>query len=212
MVDATLELSNGKLATILLTQMLSSEPANSLSRCTSVLPQTPTLFEKTIHYAEQLLHVICTREAIIYAGFIHAQYSLEYQRARARELFSKFYPAKKEIDITPWPINTPLPNTLCLLGTKFQQRVWQALLCIPCGHLTTYKTLGEWLAPPSKGYQAIGNAVGANPISGIIPCHRIIPNPGLGHKPKANILVGGFYWGSDLKVRLLNYELNLQGS
>lgn len=211
MVDSTLEISNEKLTTLLLTKALLNEPAHHLNNCTNALEDTPTLFEKTIYYAERPLHVICTNEAIIYAGFIHAQYSVEYQRARARELLSKHCIHKNaKTNIASWPTNTPLPTTLCLLGTDFQRRIWQALLCIPSGNLTTYKTLGEWLTPNSKGYQAIGNAVGANPISGIIPCHRIVPNPSLNHTRKDKISVGGFYWGADLKIQLLSYELKNQ--
>ena len=209
MTSPTIALSKQQLAKVLLTA-----PAPQTAQCTTALdPDECALFEQTINYAAQPLHVICTRNAIIYAGFIRAEYNLEYQQARARELWLKHHNTQKQPDknlhkkihITPWPKQQALPTTLCLLGTDFQQKIWQELLRIPCGHLATYKTLGQWLNPRSKAYQAIGNAVGANPISGIIPCHRIIPNPNL----SAKVAVGGFYWGADLKIQLLNNELAL---
>ncbi|MCY1226600.1 Methylated-DNA--protein-cysteine methyltransferase [compost metagenome] len=62
-------------------------------------------------------------------------------------------------------------------GTPFQQRVWQALLEIPYGHTTSYSELAERIGNP-KSVRAVGTANGANPISIIIPCHRVIGRDG----------------------------------
>ncbi len=62
-------------------------------------------------------------------------------------------------------------------GTPFQQRVWQALLQIPYGQTTSYSELAERLGNP-KAVRAVGTANGANPISIIIPCHRVIGRDG----------------------------------
>jgi methylated-DNA-[protein]-cysteine S-methyltransferase len=62
---------------------------------------------------------------------------------------------------------------LCACGTPFQQRVWQALLAIECGQTMTYGALAESLGLTSS-VRAVGAAVGHNPISVIIPCHRVI--------------------------------------
>jgi AraC family transcriptional regulator of adaptative response/methylated-DNA-[protein]-cysteine methyltransferase len=83
---------------------------------------------------------------------------------------------------------------LHLKGTNFQVDIWQKLVRIPEGKLSTYGSL----VPDFKGAQAIGAAVGSNPVSYIIPCHRIVKNDGSYH---------GYHWGSELKRRLLSYEL-----
>ena len=62
-------------------------------------------------------------------------------------------------------------------GTPFQQRVWQALLEIPYGHTTSYSELAERIGNP-KSVRAVGTANGANPISIIIACHRVIGRDG----------------------------------
>lgn len=85
----------------------------------------------------------------------------------------------------------------CLLvGTPFQQQVWSALLKIPRGRVVTYQDLANTLNRP-KAVRAIGNAVGANPISPLIPCHRVIASNGG---------FGGYYWGLEAKRALLQEE------
>lgn len=84
--------------------------------------------------------------------------------------------------------------SLHLKGTDFQVDIWKKLVRIPEGKLSTYGSL----VPDFKGTQAIGTAVGANPVSFIIPCHRIVKNDGS---------YRGYHWGSELKRLLLAYEL-----
>lgn len=83
---------------------------------------------------------------------------------------------------------------LHLKGTTFQVDIWQKLVRIPEGKLSTY----GFLVPDFKGAQAIGTAVGSNPVSYIIPCHRIVKSDGN---------YQGYHWGSELKRQLLAYEL-----
>ena len=85
------------------------------------------------------------------------------------------------------------------MGTSFQKSVWKALLEIPYGETVSYKDIGQRIKNP-KAYQAIGSAVGKNPIMIIIPCHRVI---------KADGSLGGFAYGSDLKKKLLEIEGNI---
>lgn len=85
------------------------------------------------------------------------------------------------------------------IGTDFQKAVWKALLEIPYGKTISYKDIGQRIKNP-KAYQAIGNAVGKNPIMIIIPCHRVIKSDGS---------IGGFAYGSDLKKILLEIEGNI---
>src|SRR5437773_2894597 len=87
-------------------------------------------------------------------------------------------------------------------GTSFQLRVWRALLRVPSGTLTTYGRLAEAIGQ-SKAARAVGSAVGANPISFIIPCHRVIRETG----------ALGNYGGGWLRKRaMVGWELSSQDS
>ena len=80
-------------------------------------------------------------------------------------------------------------------GTLFQQRVWQVLLTIPYGKTVSYGELARMIG--CKSAQAVGQAVGANPIALLIPCHRVIAAHGQ---------LGGYAYGQEIKKRLLNIE------
>lgn len=85
---------------------------------------------------------------------------------------------------------------LDLLGTAFQQRVWQALCQIPPGQTTTYSELATRLGQP-KGYRAVAGACAANPLGVLVPCHRVLRNDGS---------LAGYRWGLDRKLALLRLE------
>jgi len=85
---------------------------------------------------------------------------------------------------------------LDLRGTNFQIRVWQALLEIPPGAVLPYEELAARVGNP-KASRAVGSAVGQNPISFIIPCHRVIRKVGA---------IGGYHWGTDRKRAMLAWE------
>lgn len=80
-------------------------------------------------------------------------------------------------------------------GTMFQQRVWQALLTIPYGETVSYGELAQMVG--CKSAQAVGQAVGANPIALFIPCHRVIAAHGK---------IGGYAYGQEIKRLLLELE------
>ena len=80
-------------------------------------------------------------------------------------------------------------------GTLFQQCVWQALLTIPYGKTVSYGEIARMVG--CKSAQAVGQAVGANPIALFIPCHRVITAHGK---------LGGYAYGIEFKKRLLNIE------
>ena len=80
-------------------------------------------------------------------------------------------------------------------GTAFQQRVWQALLNIPYGKTVSYGELARMVG--CKSAQAVGQAVGANPVALLIPCHRVIAAHGQ---------IGGYAYGIEIKKRLLELE------
>lgn len=85
---------------------------------------------------------------------------------------------------------------LHLYGTNFQLQVWQALLKIPSRHFLSYESLGAAIGRPGSP-RAIGNAVGANPVSLLIPCHRVIQKTGI---------LNNYGWGSARKKALLGVE------
>jgi AraC family transcriptional regulator of adaptative response/methylated-DNA-[protein]-cysteine methyltransferase len=89
---------------------------------------------------------------------------------------------------------TNLP--LLLKGTPFQRRVWRALLEIPRGTTVTYGELARRLKNP-RASRAVGQAVGANPLAVLVPCHRVLA---------ANGALGGFAWGPEMKRALLAGE------
>ncbi len=85
---------------------------------------------------------------------------------------------------------------LYLIGAPFQIKVWEALLKIPGGQVTTYGDIARVIGHP-KAVRAVGTAVGRNPISWLIPCHRALRKGGA---------LGGYHWGLPVKRALLAYE------
>lgn len=85
---------------------------------------------------------------------------------------------------------------LALYGTKWQRQVWRALLTIPPGRTVTYGKLAEQLGDPNAA-RAVGSAVGRNPISWLIPCHRVLGKDGR---------LTGYHWGVDRKRSMLAWE------
>ena len=88
------------------------------------------------------------------------------------------------------------PVKLLLMGTNFQIKVWEALLRIPPGSMVCYEDLARRLGKPSA-VRAVGSAVGRNPISFLIPCHRAIRKMGI---------TGDYHWGSARKKAILAWE------
>lgn len=86
-------------------------------------------------------------------------------------------------------------------GTDFQRRIWQAIEQIPYGSTTTYGALAEQLGLPREQIQALGAAVGANPLLLVRPCHRVIAADGK---------MRGYAGGVERKVELLTLEGALQ--
>lgn len=85
---------------------------------------------------------------------------------------------------------------LFLIGAPFQIKVWEALLQIPTGHVTTYGDIARVIGRP-KAVRAVGTAVGRNPISWLIPCHRALRKSGA---------LGGYHWGLPMKRTMLAWE------
>ncbi len=83
-----------------------------------------------------------------------------------------------------------------LIGAPFQIKVWEALLRIPTGHVTTYGAIAGAIGHPAA-VRAVGTAVGRNPISFLIPCHRALRKSGG---------LGGYHWGLPVKRAMLAWE------
>lgn len=85
---------------------------------------------------------------------------------------------------------------LHLIGAPFQIKVWEALLQVPSGHVTTYSDIAAAIGRP-KAVRAVGTAVGRNPVSWLIPCHRALRKAGG---------LGGYHWGLGVKRAMLAWE------
>jgi AraC family transcriptional regulator of adaptative response/methylated-DNA-[protein]-cysteine methyltransferase len=85
---------------------------------------------------------------------------------------------------------------LHLKGTDFQLKVWETLLKIPMGRLSTYGDIAKQLNI-SGASRAVGTAVGSNPVAFLIPCHRVIQSTGI---------VGGYHWGNTRKTAMIGWE------
>lgn len=88
------------------------------------------------------------------------------------------------------------PIKLHLRGTRFQIKVWESLLKIPTGALSTYGDIAKKTGNP-KAARAVGTAIGANPIAFLIPCHRVI---------QSNGKFGGYMWGAEKKMAIIGWE------
>jgi AraC family transcriptional regulator of adaptative response/methylated-DNA-[protein]-cysteine methyltransferase len=85
---------------------------------------------------------------------------------------------------------------LHLKGTAFQLKVWETLLKIPMGQLSTYGIIARTIEHPQAS-RAVGTAIGDNPVAFLIPCHRVIQSTGI---------FGGYHWGSTRKTAMIGWE------
>jgi AraC family transcriptional regulator, regulatory protein of adaptative response / methylated-DNA-[protein]-cysteine methyltransferase len=102
--------------------------------------------------------------------------------------------AQRIFDAKLWTPNTPL--RVVLIGTDFEIRVWETLLSIPMGRASTYSDIAKKLGNP-KASRAVGAAVGKNPVSFVVPCHRVLGKSG-------NLT--GYHWGLTRKRAMLGWE------
>jgi AraC family transcriptional regulator of adaptative response/methylated-DNA-[protein]-cysteine methyltransferase len=97
-------------------------------------------------------------------------------------------------DPKAWSADRPLH--IVMIGTDFQVKVWQTLLKIPMGKAVRYGDIAQDIGKPSAS-RAVGAAVGANPISFVIPCHRAVGSTGA---------LTGYHWGLTRKRAILGWE------
>jgi AraC family transcriptional regulator of adaptative response/methylated-DNA-[protein]-cysteine methyltransferase len=92
--------------------------------------------------------------------------------------------------------NADQPVKVVLIGTDFEVKVWETLLKIPVGCATTYQSVAEHIGKPTAS-RAVGAAVGKNPISFVVPCHRVVGSTGA---------LTGYHWGVPRKRAILGWE------
>jgi AraC family transcriptional regulator, regulatory protein of adaptative response / methylated-DNA-[protein]-cysteine methyltransferase len=102
--------------------------------------------------------------------------------------------ARRIFDSKLWRADRPL--RVVLIGTDFEVRVWETLLKIPMGRATTYSDIAMKVRAP-KAARAVGAAVGKNPVSFVVPCHRVLGKSGD---------ITGYHWGLTRKRAMLGWE------
>lgn len=107
--------------------------------------------------------------------------------------------ARRVFDNRLWRQDQPL--RVILIGTDFEVRVWETLLKIPMGRASTYSDIAARIERP-KASRAVGAAVGKNPVSFVVPCHRVIGKSGT---------LTGYHWGLTRKQAMLGWEAGQVG-
>lgn len=108
------------------------------------------------------------------------------------EYAKRIFPSPRQLKA-----NTGERLHLFVKGTNFQIKVWEALLRLPVGNVTTYQSIAEKIGSP-RAMQAVGSAVGANHIAYLIPCHRVIRKDGI---------LGEYRWNSVRKKSIIGWEM-----
>ena len=108
--------------------------------------------------------------------------------------------AKRIFDQSQWQESQPL--RVVLIGTDWEVRVWEALMQIPMGRLVTYSDIAGKVRAPAAA-RAVGAAVGKNPVSFVVPCHRVVGKSGE---------LTGYHWGITRKRAMLGWEAGQVGA
>ncbi len=152
--------------------------------------------------------VVATERGLAGLGFVDdgnraaalADMQRRWPRARLEEDDARTAPlAQRAFDSASWQPDTPL--RVVLIGSDFEVRVWQTLLRIPLGRATTYSDIASHIGKP-KAARAVGAAVGRNPVSFVVPCHRVLGRSGA---------LTGYHWGLTRKQAILGWEAGMSG-
>ena len=147
--------------------------------------------------------VVCAQRGMAGLGFVD-----EENRAAALADMTRRWPrarfvaddegtagaAARAFDRALWRADAPL--RIVMIGTDFEVRVWETLLSVPMGRATTYSDIARKLGSP-KAARAVGAAVGRNPISFVVPCHRVLGRSGA---------LTGYHWGLARKQAIIGWE------
>jgi AraC family transcriptional regulator of adaptative response/methylated-DNA-[protein]-cysteine methyltransferase len=153
--------------------------------------------------------IATTDRGICHLGFVQASEGgaidnlvREWKEARMVEDCHATSPFIEPIFDLRFAAHGKKPLRVHLRGTNFQLKVWEALLNVPAGAVTTYEGLAEQIGQPTA-FRAVGTAVGHNPIAVLIPCHRVIRKVGD---------FGNYRYGALRKKALLAYESSVSAS
>ena len=153
--------------------------------------------------------LVATERGLAGLGFVddgdrtaaQADMRRRWPRATLTERSDRTAPlAARIFDPARWRPETPL--RVVLIGTDFEVRVWQTLLRIPVGRAATYARVADSLGRP-KAARAVGAAVGRNPVSFVVPCHRVLGSGGS---------LTGYHWGLTRKQAMLGWETGLRAA
>lgn len=153
--------------------------------------------------------VTATEYGISGLGFADAETSIDaafedlanrWPRARFMRDDGKIAPLVAQI-FEPGRWSAEQPVRVVLIGTDFEVQVWETLLKIPVGRVTTYASVAEQIGRP-KAARAVGAAVGKNPVSFVVPCHRVVGTSGA---------LTGYHWGVPRKRAILGWESGVAG-
>lgn len=144
--------------------------------------------------------IASTAKGICWLTFTEDQ-NAELHCLMARFPEAKFSPGQDQhqrdaLGIFSHSTKPPAPVHLHLKGSPFQLKVWESLLKIPMGRLSTYGHVAELVGAPNAS-RAVGTAIGKNPVAYLIPCHRIIRSTGA---------LGGYMWGETRKRAITGWE------
>lgn len=154
--------------------------------------------------------LVLTEYGLAGIGFADAEVSVEaafedlrqrWPNARYTRDDARVAPvAARVFDPARW--NADEPVRVVLIGTDFEVSVWQTLLKIPVGGATTYADVARTIGRPTAS-RAVGAAVGKNPISFVVPCHRVVGSTGA---------LTGYHWGVPRKRAILGWEAGVVGA
>lgn len=148
--------------------------------------------------------LVVTEYGLAGIGFADGEISIEAAFEDLRDRWPNARFTRDDAKVTPlaarvfepqrWDPEQPVK--LVLIGTDFEVKVWETLLKIPVGRATTYQSVAEHIGKPSAS-RAVGAAVGKNPISFVVPCHRVVGSTGA---------LTGYHWGVPRKRAILGWE------
>ncbi|MFU1795464.1 methylated-DNA--[protein]-cysteine S-methyltransferase [Paenibacillus azoreducens] len=167
--------------------------------------QKQTIYWSVLEFEDWNLHLAATANGLCYVGSANKPY--EEMEEWVRKHFKAFNLLRDDKALMPYKeelaaflagklVRFSMPCDL--LGTAFQQSVWEALCKIPYGETCTYSDIADLIGKPAA-VRAVGTAIGANPVLMSVPCHRVIGKNGT---------LTGFRGGLDMKTRLLALEKN----
>jgi len=154
--------------------------------------------------------LVVTEYGLAGIGFADGETSIDaaYEDLRARWPNARFSRDDAKVDpvaarvFDPAKWNPDEPVKIVLIGTDFEVKVWETLLKIPVGKATTYQTVAEHIGRPTAS-RAVGAAVGKNPISFVVPCHRVVGSTGA---------LTGYHWGVPRKRAIMGWEAGVVGA